>query len=115
MVSMRVLLSSIQWGMFQSSQMENYMTSTERLFEYDSLEQEASLEGKGGSRDFNKKWPMKGNVAFQGVSLSYDRGSNSEERNLVLKEVDFHVNSGERVSKLKHNIVFTFYLWTYDL
>ncbi|XP_033832973.1 ATP-binding cassette sub-family C member 4-like [Periophthalmus magnuspinnatus] len=62
------LMGMFQWGVRQSAEVENMMTSVERVVEYTELESEAPWET-------NKKpppdWPSKGLVTFDGVSFSY--------------------------------------------
>ena len=39
-----VLNLNFQWGMLQSAELENLMTSVERIFEYQDINPEAALE-----------------------------------------------------------------------
>ncbi|XP_038572949.1 multidrug resistance-associated protein 4 [Micropterus salmoides] len=62
------LMGMFQWGVRQSAEVENMMTSVERVVEYTKLESEAPWET-------NKRpppdWPSKGLVTFDRVSFSY--------------------------------------------
>ncbi|XP_049611466.1 ATP-binding cassette sub-family C member 4 [Syngnathus scovelli] len=62
------LMGMFQWGVRQSAEVENMMTSVERVVEYTELESEAPWET-------NKRpppnWPSKGRVTFDGVNFSY--------------------------------------------
>ncbi|XP_037617466.1 multidrug resistance-associated protein 4-like isoform X2 [Sebastes umbrosus] len=62
------LMGMFQWGVRQSAEVENLMTSVERVVEYTELESEAPWET-------NKRpppdWPSKGLVTFDRVSFSY--------------------------------------------
>ncbi|KAJ8974858.1 hypothetical protein NQ317_001956 [Molorchus minor] len=62
------LTGMFQWGMRQSTELENQMTSVERVLEYNSIEHEGSLES-----DPDKKppstWPEYGKIEFKNVFL----------------------------------------------
>ncbi|XP_074483833.1 ATP-binding cassette sub-family C member 4-like [Sebastes fasciatus] len=62
------LMGMFQWGVRQSAEVENLMTSVERVVEYTELESEAPWEtDKRPPPD----WPSKGLVTFDRVSFSY--------------------------------------------
>ncbi|XP_044044179.1 multidrug resistance-associated protein 4 isoform X2 [Siniperca chuatsi] len=62
------LMGMFQWGVRQSAEVENMMTSVERVVEYTKLESEAPWEThKRPPPD----WPSKGLVTFDRVSFSY--------------------------------------------
>ena len=90
----------IQWGMRQSAEMENLMTSVERILEYGRLESEAPLV-KDGEEEL-KEWPREGRVAFDRVTLSYGVGEEEEEGDekavAALREVTFETRAAEKVS-----------------
>ena len=44
------MTGTAQWGMRQSAEMENMMTSVERIQEYGKLEEEAPLETEKGNK-----------------------------------------------------------------
>lgn len=80
------LAQVIQWGLMQWSDLENLMTSVERLLEYTKLSQESS-DGQ-----MLQNWPEKGRVEFMKVSLTY---ANSHKQ--VLKDINFCLEPGEKV------------------
>ena len=55
-----------KWGIRQSTETENLMTSVERLIEYVHLDE----EDNGG--EIPKQWPTNGKLEFQNVHFSYD-------------------------------------------
>ncbi|XP_034032269.1 multidrug resistance-associated protein 4-like isoform X2 [Thalassophryne amazonica] len=62
------LMGLFQWGVRQSAEMENMMTSVERVLEYAELESEAPWEAKNRPPP---EWPSKGLVTFDRVNFSY--------------------------------------------
>ena len=97
MVSLRLLMNTVQWGMLQATQTENYMTSTERVLEYGALEIEGleqDPEIPNGFQQRQEKVMRGGEVEFKDISLSY---CGSGEKKRVLKDVNLKIRSGERV------------------
>lgn len=85
-----IILSSIQlanncqWGVRQVAELENQMTSVERIIEYAELPSESALE----SHDKNPpptNWPSDGNVEFKALSLRYDQNSDPVLRNMTFR------------------------------
>nr|XP_057907958.1 multidrug resistance-associated protein 4 isoform X2 [Doryrhamphus excisus] len=62
------LMGMFQWGVRQSAEVENMMTSVERVVEYTQLESEAPWYTQ---KRPPPEWPRKGLVTFDGVSFSY--------------------------------------------
>ncbi|XP_054637094.1 multidrug resistance-associated protein 4 isoform X1 [Dunckerocampus dactyliophorus] len=62
------LMGMFQWGVRQSAEVENMMTSVERVVEYTQLESEAPWHT---SKRPPPTWPSKGLVTLDGVSFSY--------------------------------------------
>ncbi|XP_061700381.1 multidrug resistance-associated protein 4 isoform X1 [Syngnathoides biaculeatus] len=62
------LMGMFQWGVRQSAEVENMMTSVERVVEYTELDSEAPWETQ---KRPPPGWPSKGRVTFDGVSFSY--------------------------------------------
>ncbi|CAL8080013.1 unnamed protein product [Orchesella dallaii] len=87
--SVLTLTGTFQWGMRQSAETENLMTSVERTIEYTKIEPEAELESKPEHKP-PPGWPAKGNVKFCNVSLSYDN-------NTVLDNLSFEIKGREKI------------------
>ncbi|KAG5868645.1 hypothetical protein JTB14_012370 [Gonioctena quinquepunctata] len=82
------LTGCFQWGMRQWSELENQMTSVERVKEYADLVPEA--EGK--VKEPPKLWPEKGNIQFRNMSLRY-----SPTDPCVLKNLNFEIKEKEKI------------------
>ena len=73
-VSLQIITDVI--GFFSVSfrigaEIENYMTSSQRIFEYTQLEQEDDLV-KEGDKDLQKRgWPMNGKLEYEGATMRY--------------------------------------------
>ncbi|RXG50991.1 Multidrug resistance-associated protein 4 [Armadillidium vulgare] len=90
-VSMVVhLLGTLQWGVRQSAEVENHMTSVERILEYSKLEPEAPADANLKPKKDN--WPSKGRVTFKSVYLYYDQDSPP-----VLKNLNFTIEPREKI------------------
>ncbi|RVE57953.1 hypothetical protein OJAV_G00204270 [Oryzias javanicus] len=83
------LTGMFQWGVRQSAEIENMMTSVERVVEYAELESEAPWE-----TDFQPPddWPQTGTISFDRVNFSYGAGEP-----LVLKDLSVTFASREKV------------------
>uniref|UniRef100_A0A3P9LA07 Multidrug resistance-associated protein 4 n=1 Tax=Oryzias latipes TaxID=8090 RepID=A0A3P9LA07_ORYLA len=83
------LTGMFQWGVRQSAEIENMMTSVERVVEYAELESEAQWE-----TDFQppEDWPQTGTVTFDRVNFSYN-----VSEPLVLKDLSVTFASKEKV------------------
>lgn len=64
------LIGMCQWGMRQTAELENQMTSTERVLEYTKLQPEPSLETPSSTK-LPHGWPKTGRLEFKNVSLRY--------------------------------------------
>lgn len=83
------LMGMFQWGVRQSAEVENMMTSVERVVEYSELESEAPWEmDKRPSPD----WPKHGFITFDQVNFSY-----SPDGPVVLKNMTAVFRSREKV------------------
>ncbi|CAG2104061.1 unnamed protein product, partial [Medioppia subpectinata] len=79
------------WGVRQSAELENEMTSVERIIEYSKLPQEAALTAQDSHKP-SPDWPQKGQIEFKDMSLCYE-GSDKP----VLKNLSCVIKSGEKV------------------
>ncbi|CAH0557074.1 unnamed protein product [Brassicogethes aeneus] len=80
-----LLSDQVQWGIRQYADLENQMTSVERVLEYT----ENRKEVKEGVKIEN--WPQDGQVRFKNVSLKYGNG----ER--VLHDISFVVEAKQKI------------------
>ncbi|XP_068575447.1 ATP-binding cassette sub-family C member 4-like isoform X2 [Cebidichthys violaceus] len=83
------LVGNFQWTVRQSAEVENMMTSVERVVEYTELESEAPWETQ---KRPPLDWPNKGLVTFDRVSFSY-----SGDGPLVLKDISATFQPNEKV------------------
>ncbi|OAQ32248.1 P-loop containing nucleoside triphosphate hydrolase protein [Linnemannia elongata AG-77] len=85
------LSSELNWAIQCAADLENNMTSAERLFYYtNSLEQEPPAEIL--DRKPVMSWPQQGRITFQEVSLRY-----RPELPLVLDKISFDIQAGHKV------------------
>ncbi|KAF5294184.1 hypothetical protein FQR65_LT10895 [Abscondita terminalis] len=82
------LSGRFQWGMRQWSDLENQMTSVERVVEYSKLDREE--ERNEIEPPIN--WPRFGDIVFTSVSLRY-----ASSDPYVLKNLSFRIKSNEKV------------------
>ncbi|KAI5613509.1 multidrug resistance-associated protein 4 [Silurus asotus] len=82
------LIGMFQWGVRQSAEVENLMTSVERVVEYTELENEAAWEAHKPP----PKWPSQGLITFDQVNFSY-----SSNGPLVLKNLKAMFRPKEKV------------------
>ncbi|XP_058800144.1 ATP-binding cassette sub-family C member 4-like isoform X2 [Phymastichus coffea] len=101
------LTRQLQWGMRQSAEVTNQLTSVERVLEYSQLPSELNLHDKGIliknqlKKEQQEKilliepphnWPIKGRVEFKNVSMRY-----SNEDSPVLKNLTFAIAPSEKI------------------
>ncbi|KAJ8918453.1 hypothetical protein NQ315_008150 [Exocentrus adspersus] len=82
------LMGMFQWGMRQWSELENQMTSVERVYEYTNLEPEVDRDAK----ETPKYWPENGGIRFIKLCLRY-----LPEEPYVLKDLTFEIKPKEKV------------------
>ena len=73
-----------------ASEIETNMVGVERIKEYQEIKEEAPLEMPG--QDPDADWPKYGVVKFDNYQTRYREGLD-----LVLKGIDCHIRSGEKV------------------
>ncbi|XP_077946528.1 ATP-binding cassette sub-family C member 4 isoform X1 [Gasterosteus aculeatus] len=83
------LTGMFQWGVRQSAEIENMMTSVERVVEYAELESEAPWET---DKQPPNDWPRTGCISFDRVNFSH-----SANDRLVLKNLTVIITSREKV------------------
>uniref|UniRef100_A0A667ZNZ1 Cystic fibrosis transmembrane conductance regulator n=1 Tax=Myripristis murdjan TaxID=586833 RepID=A0A667ZNZ1_9TELE len=86
------LMGMFQWGVRQSAEVENMMTSVERVVEYTELESEAPWETQ---KRPPPEWPNQGLVTFDRVNFSY-----SADGPLVLQNLKATFRPREKVRHL---------------
>ncbi|XP_011877731.1 PREDICTED: probable multidrug resistance-associated protein lethal(2)03659 [Vollenhovia emeryi] len=64
------LTGMFQWGMRQSAELENQMTSVERILEYSKVDSEPPLESAPDKKP-KAEWPQEGKIEFKDVFLRY--------------------------------------------
>ena len=79
-----------QWGMRQSAELENQMTSVERVLEYNDVDKEPIDDTSLKKPEQN--WPSKGAIEFRNVCLKY--GPNKP---LVLKNLCFTIQPMNKI------------------
>ncbi|KAF2894912.1 hypothetical protein ILUMI_11261 [Ignelater luminosus] len=82
------LTGTFQWAMRQWTELENQMTSVERVIEYTKLEHEPNPQQQIPSQF----WPEQANINFVSLSLRY-----SPTSPYVLKDLNFNIKSREKI------------------
>lgn len=85
------LINTTQWGIRQSSELENQMVSVERVLEYAELpsEEQSGYEVKTKAP---QNWPSKGEIKFENLSLFYN-----DETKPAIQELNFSIKSREKI------------------
>lgn len=86
------LIFICQWGMRQTAELVNQMTSVERVVEYSSLKSEPPMESENKYRP-PKDWPQHGGIRFNNLSLRYSANS----KDPILKDLSFIVKPKEKI------------------
>ncbi|XP_014467782.1 PREDICTED: probable multidrug resistance-associated protein lethal(2)03659 isoform X2 [Dinoponera quadriceps] len=85
------LTGMFQWGMRQSAELENQMTSVERVLEYSKLSSEPPLESTPDKKPTDE-WPEEGKIEFKSVWMRY-----APLEPPVLKNLSFVIQPREKV------------------
>lgn len=85
------LIGMAQWGIRQTSELENQMVSVERVLEYSVLPSEEQ-SGYAVKTPASKDWPSKGEIEFNDLSLFYN-----DENKPAIKNLNFSIKSQEKV------------------
>ncbi|XP_038673881.1 multidrug resistance-associated protein 4 [Scyliorhinus canicula] len=83
------LMGMFQWGVRQSAEVENLMTSVERVLDYTELESEAPWESH---KPPPNGWPDRGAIVFENVNFGY-----SPDCEPVLKDLNLVIGSKEKI------------------
>ncbi|XP_016945207.3 probable multidrug resistance-associated protein lethal(2)03659 [Drosophila suzukii] len=83
----------VQWGMRQSAELENSMTSVERVLEYKDLESEGEFTSPADKQP-PKSWPEEGELETKDLCLRYVPDPNAD---FVLKGLNFTIKPREKV------------------
>nr|WEU39104.1 NIES ABC protein [Daphnia magna] len=89
--SAMALTGMFQWGVRQSAEVENQMTSVERVIDYSKLPSEAPLDSAPGKKPPDT-WPLSGAIQFDGMSLRY-----IEADQPVLKSITCLIRANEKI------------------
>ncbi|GAB1868435.1 Multidrug resistance-associated protein [Camponotus japonicus] len=85
------LTGMFQWGMRQSAELENQMTSVERILEYSKVDSEPPLESTPDKKP-KSEWPEEGKIEFKNVYLRY-----APLEPPVLKNLSFVIHPREKI------------------
>ncbi|XP_060872047.1 probable multidrug resistance-associated protein lethal(2)03659 isoform X2 [Metopolophium dirhodum] len=85
------LLGRIQWGVKQSTALENLMVPVERILQYTHLPQEDTLHSTT-VKTRPKGWPYSGKIVFKDFNLRY-----SSDSPYVLKNLNIQIQTMEKV------------------
>ncbi|XP_023170245.2 probable multidrug resistance-associated protein lethal(2)03659 isoform X2 [Drosophila hydei] len=83
----------VQWGMRQSAELENSMTSVERVIEYRALNAEGEFSSMGDKKP-PASWPPAGQIVADDLSLRY---APDPQAPYVLKSLNFVIEPREKV------------------
>lgn len=88
------LTGLFQWGVRQSAEAENLMTSAERIDEYSWLAPEEDKHSSGGKLFIEPpdNWPSRGTIEFKNYTMRY-----RSELEPVLKNIDLSIKPGEKI------------------
>ena len=82
-------MDSTQYGVGAASEVENFMTSVERVISYTKINSEAGYSAEDRPPE---SWPSEGSLTIEDLSLVYFEGGPR-----VLRDVNVRVSSKEKV------------------
>jgi ATP-binding cassette subfamily C (CFTR/MRP) protein 4 len=85
------LMALFQWTVRQSTEIESFMTSVERIVEYSELPPEAALESSESNKPPDD-WPKSGRIVAEDICLQYGRNTP-----VVLSHLNFSIHDQEKV------------------
>lgn len=86
-----ILTGMLQYGMRQTAEVVNQMTSVERVLQYTKLDKEGPFESELGKKP-SKEWPTKGQIEFKHLYLRYCLTDMP-----VLKNLNLVIKPGQKV------------------
>ena len=89
---MITLIAFLQWAVKVSTNLENFMTSTERIVEYANLEKEDKLKVDTTGDDENNEWVTDGRIEIKNLQARY-----GEDLNFVLNGINVSIGSKEKI------------------
>ena len=87
--ALQLATDTLQYGVRQCSEVENFMTSVERVIIYTSIEHEPGYENHHQPPE---NWPQHGQVKVKNLGLVYYQGGPK-----ILKDISFTVDSHEKI------------------
>ena len=96
------LVGMCNWGLRQTAELENQMTSVERVIEYATLPSERSLDSSVDvSKKLSPNFPNSNNIKFKNVSLKY-----SDNGEHVLRNLSFEVKENvKKICNVRENFI----------
>ncbi|VVC32367.1 Hypothetical protein CINCED_3A020730 [Cinara cedri] len=85
------LMNMLQLGILQTTEIDNFMLSVERVLEYANLPQESALESTPDKQPPDE-WPSEGQIVFKKFCLRY-----SPDTPYVLKNVNIKIQPMEKI------------------
>ncbi|KAM7356664.1 uncharacterized protein ACRADG_002316 [Cochliomyia hominivorax] len=85
------LVGMCQWGMRQTAELENHMTSVERVLEYTNLPPEPPMETEEALKP-KGQWPSKGRIEFVSFHLRYN-----PDADYILKNLNFTIEPKQKI------------------
>ncbi|KAK9869554.1 hypothetical protein WA026_003307 [Henosepilachna vigintioctopunctata] len=86
-----ILVGMLQYGIRQTAEVVNYLTSVERVLEYTQLEKEEPFPAIEKLKP-DETWPDKGDIEFQNLYLRYVPTDPP-----VLKDLNFKIEASEKI------------------